>query len=93
MQLPLESDHLPTPTELATDLCHSLVCAGDYQEAVLRCDTLLQLMPTQSTPHNNVLNHSTSNEMLMVQARLLLYKGEALQQMGDPCKAMLQYRR
>lgn len=94
-QLPLESDLLPTPTELAIELCHSLVCAGQYHDAILRCDSLLQLLTTHSTPQcmDNLLNQSSSNEMLLIQAKLLLYKGEALQQIGDTHKAMLQYRR
>ena len=93
--LPLESDHLPTPTQIAIDLCHSLVCAGYYDEAILRCDALLKLLTTQSTPHcmDNILNDSSSDEMLLIQARLLLYKGEALHQIGDPHKAIVQYRR
>lgn len=92
--LPLESDLLPLPTELAIDLCHSLVCAGHYHDTIIRCDALLQLL-TQSTPHcmDNIPNHSSSNEMLLIQTRLLLYKGEALQQMGDSHKAIMQYRR
>lgn len=93
--LPLESDHLPTPTQITVDLCHSVVCAGHYDEAILRCDALLKLLTTQSIPHciNNITNHLSSNEMLLMQAKLLLYKGEALQQIGDPHNAMLQYRR
>ena len=93
--LPLETDHLPTPTQITIDLCHSLVCAGYYDEAILRCDTLLKLLATQCIPNciDNISNHLSSNELLLMQARLLLYKGEALQQNGDPHKAMLQYRR
>ena len=93
--LPLESDHLPTPTQITIDLCHGLVCAGCYNEAILRCDAFLKLLTTQSTPHciDNILNNLSSNEVLVMQARLLLYKGEALQQIGNPHKAMLQYRR
>ena len=95
-QLPLESDHLPTLTQLTVDLCHGLVCAGYYHEAISRCDALLELLPTQSVPHcmdSILLNRSSSNDMLMIQARLLQYKGEALQQIGDYHKAMPQYRR
>ena len=93
--LPLESDLLPTPTQLAIDLCHSLVCAGHYNEAILRCDALLKLLTTQSTPYcmDKILNHSSSDEILLIQARLLLYKGEAQQQIGDHHKAILQYHR
>ena len=95
-QLPLESDHLPTRTQLVVDLCHALVCAGCYHEAISRSDALLELLPTQSIPHcvySILLNHSSSNEILMIQARLLLCKGEALQQIGDHHKALPQYRR
>ena len=93
--LPLEADLLPTPTQLATDLCHSLVCAGHYHDAMARCDALSQLLATQSTPHcvGNILKPSSCDEMLLIQARLLLYKGEALQKLGDYHKAMLLYRR
>ena len=93
--LPLEFDLLPTPTELAADLCHSLVCAEHYHDAMTRCDALLQLLTTQSASYcmGNILNPSSHNEMLLIQARLLLYKGEALQKMGDYHKAMQQYRR
>ncbi|XP_065915508.1 uncharacterized protein [Dysidea avara] len=94
--LPIDSDYLPSPSQLVVELCHSLVCAGLYHDAIQRCDKLIQLL-TQYTLHckDSKLHNITNDDILRVimHAKLLLYKGEALWHLGKPHEAVIQYRR
>ena len=86
--LPIDSDYIPSPSQLVVELCHCLVCAGLYQDAIQRCDKLIQLI-TSKCENSRLL----SSENTLTHAKLLLYKGEALWYIGEPHGTVLQYRR
>lgn len=91
--LPIDSDYLPSPTQIVVELCHNLVCAGLYHDAIQRCDKLIKLL-TQSAAHCGDSKYISNNDYLHVMhAKLLLYKGEALWHLGKPHEAVHQYRR
>jgi len=94
--LPIDSDYLPSPTQLVLELCNNLVCAGLYQDAIKHCDKLIELL-TQPTAHygDDKLHNISNNDCihLIMHVKLLLYKGEALWHVGKPHEAVRQYRR
>jgi len=93
--LPIDSDYLPLPTQIEVELCHNLVCAGLYHNAIQRCDKLIELL-TQSTAHyrdGKLQNISNNDYLHVMHAKLILYKGEALWHLGKPHEAIHQYHR